>query len=128
VVNTCSPTLALQHLLSNPADMAPSATKKPKLQYHIAPKDEKTTSTHRYIHYSSHSGVVSVSTSSVQTPVMHLPEPVMHQPEKAIKSLTEFEDTGDVCIDQVYLHHIEEQLDGDVETMEKVKRVRFKGV
>ena len=103
---------------------------KAKFYYHIPPKEEKTSTDHRYIHYTSKLGGTSTTTSWVQTPC------VMHQPDNASEIQSEtipgssLDDCGDndyeIPIDPAYLNHIEEQQ--DFETMEKAKRVRSKGV
>ena len=68
----------------------------------------------------------------MQTPlVMHqLGDPSKIQSDPEIKWIDILGGNGgeadEISIDQVYLTHIEEQ--DDFETVEKVKRVRFKGV
>jgi hypothetical protein len=110
--------------------------KKPKARksnfhYHVPPKAEKTTTNHRYIQYSSNAGLVSFSTSSVQTPVLHQPEvlsEISNQVESeliGIVSINSGEDNA-TPIDPAYLTHMEEQ--EGVETLEKVKQIRSKGV
>lgn len=103
-------------------------------RYHVAPKEEKTSTNRRYIHYSSKSGLISTSATSVTTPlVMHKAnERIDIQPEGlqvGINSMDSTEeDNGDddeMSIDQAYLDHTEEH---GIEVAEGVKRVRFKGV
>jgi hypothetical protein len=96
--------------------------------YHVPPKAEKKSTNHRYIQYSSNAGLVSASTSSVQTPVLHQPEvlsEISNQVESEPIDINGGEDDA-TPIDQAYLIHMEEQ--EGFETLEKVKRFRFKGV
>jgi hypothetical protein len=99
----------------------------------VPPKEEKKATNHCYIKYSSNAGVISVSTSLIQTLVMHQPDETsneilsgMSQVEFDTQAIGTSEESYETPIEQAYLTHMEEQ--EDAEAVEKVKRVRSKGV
>lgn len=116
-----------------PAPDKKSKARKSNFHYHVPPKAEKTSTNHRYIQYSSNAGLVSVSTSSVQTPVLLQPGDNLSEINQVefepidihTVSVNSGEDDAPP-IDPAYLTHMEEQ--EGFETLEKVKRFRSKGV
>jgi hypothetical protein len=110
-----------------------SNTKRSKRQnfyYHVAPKEEKTMTNHRYIKYSSTMGRISTNTLSIQTPVlqeMATYQDTAFNDDISMDSADDFQTgRGDIAIDEAYLSYLEKE--DDIDVVKKFKRIRFKGV